>query len=70
MNIISTLAMHGLELVDRDKDGLLRIRYTKGNPNRGFFRQFDTMDDVEVWLSDYGHEGTWVPEWDLEDAEW
>ena len=58
------LTTHGLELVDRDRDGLLRVRYTSENPNRGFFRQFDTEQDVAVWLSEYGRPGTWEPEWD------
>lgn len=64
--ILSKLAEHGLELVDRDSDELLRVRYTKENPNRGFFRQFDTYEDVEAWLAQYARPGPWEPEWDYE----
>ena len=67
MNIAVELASHGLELVDRDSDGLLRVRYTPENPNRGFFRQFDTTADVETWLTQYGRPGTWEPEWDYDE---
>lgn len=66
MNILAALAQHGLELVDRDGDGLLRVRYTADNPNRGFFRQFDTKKEVAEWLSKYARAGTWEPEWDYE----
>ena len=66
MNIYATLTAHGLELVDRDRDGMLRVRYTDDNPNRGFFRQFDTAAELEKWLSGYAQDGVWQPEWDLE----
>jgi hypothetical protein len=45
------LAQWGMELVERDHDGLMRVRYTSENPNRGFFRQFDTRTELESWIA-------------------
>jgi len=66
MALQDALAQHGLELIDRDSDGLLRVRYTEENPNRGFFRQFDTYEGVDAWLTQYARPGAWEPEWDYE----
>lgn len=41
----------GMEIVERDGDGLIRVRYTKENPNRGFFRQFDDVAELRSWIA-------------------
>jgi hypothetical protein len=41
----------GMEIAECDGDGLIRVRYTKENPNRGFFRQFDDVAELRSWVA-------------------